>query len=140
MDGVLQGCVTHPDSNDSDPLSIVAGGLIIGQDQDTLGGDFDASQDWEGLLDEVMVFNQRLSATDIQAGRANILAGNNWDGTLRSCSAVDHYAISYSATPGITWRSANGAHYRHDTNHDPVAPSSSIRLPCQRGLRQMVGP
>ena len=133
MDGVLQGCVTHPDSNDSDPLSIVAGGLIIGQDQDTLGGDFDASQDWEGLLDEVMVFNQRLSATDIQAGRANILAGNNWDGTLRSCSAVDHYAISYSATPGITCEAQTVRITAHDTNHDPVAPSSSTQITLSTG-------
>ena len=103
LDGVLQGCITNPNADDSDPLNIVPGGLIIGQDQDSVGGGFSAAQDWEGLLDEMLVFDRVLDVTEIQSARNNILAGNNWDGTARVCPVppLDHYSISHDTT-GVT--------------------------------------
>ena len=94
LDGVLQGCTTHPDANDTNPLTVVAGGLIIGQDQDSLGGSFDINQDWQGLLDELVIFPRVLAAAEIQSIRTNNLAGNNWDGTPRVCAVLDQLQIT----------------------------------------------
>lgn len=81
IDGVLQGCLAQS----SQALSIAAGGLIIGQEQDSLGGNFDINQDWEGLVDEPLIFKTPLSQAEITAIYNNQLAGNGWDGTARSC-------------------------------------------------------
>lgn len=94
FDGVLQGCITHPDGDDSNALQVIA--LVLGQDQDSLLGGFDADQDWEGLLDELLIFNSVLTQSQISDIRSNILAGNNWDGTSRNCNtAIDHYEITH---------------------------------------------
>jgi pentaxin family protein len=46
--------------------SIAAGGaVVLGQDQDSLGGGFDATQAWKGELDEVRVYSRVLSGTEI---------------------------------------------------------------------------
>jgi len=95
VDGSLQSCSTHPDSNDNDVLSVITGGLIIGQEQDRLGSSFDISQDWEGLIDEMLVFDRILPVAEIASARSNILAGSNWDGSPRQCSAaIDRIAVT----------------------------------------------
>ena len=50
-----------------DTLKVEAGGLILGQDQDTFGGDFDASQVLRGALDDLRIYDGILSATEVQA-------------------------------------------------------------------------
>ena len=87
LDGVLQGCSNHASTDDDDPLDIDAGGLVIGQDQDSIGGGFDASQAWNGLLDELLIFDTDLPAGDVGQIYTNQLAGNEWDGTTRVCGA-----------------------------------------------------
>lgn len=86
FDGVNQGCVTHTDGDDNDALQIAS--LILGQEQDSLGGDFDENQDWEGLLDELIIFDSVLTSTQINDIKTNIEAGNNWNGTARFCGLV----------------------------------------------------
>ncbi len=94
FDGVSQGCVTHTDGNDTSALQVIA--IVLGQDQDSLLGDFDSAQDWQGLLDEFLIFDSVLSQGNINDIRDNILAGNNWDGSSRSCfGIVDHYRIEH---------------------------------------------
>jgi len=83
LDGNLQGCTTHP--NGSNFLDVIAGGLLIGQEQDTIEGGFDATQAWDGLIDELLVFNSALSAGSVSTIYNNQLAGNNWDGSARVC-------------------------------------------------------
>lgn len=46
------------------------------------------SRYWTGDIDEVKIFGSALSATEIAAGYANENAGNNWDGTARTCSGT----------------------------------------------------
>ena len=92
VDSVLQGCSTKSTA----ALSIASGGLIIGQEQDSLGGGFSGSQDWEGLLDEPLIFDQALAQADITSIYTNQLAGNEWDGSARSCPIV--------ITPLAEWR------------------------------------
>ncbi len=50
-----------------DTLKVEAGGLILGQDQDTFGGGFDASQVLRGALDDLRIYDGILSAIEVQA-------------------------------------------------------------------------
>ena len=50
-----------------DTLKVEAGGLILGQEQDTFGGGFDASQVLIGALDDLRIYDGILSATEVQA-------------------------------------------------------------------------
>ena len=50
-----------------DTLNVEAGGLILGQEQDTFGGGFDASQVLMGALDDLRIYDGILSATEVQA-------------------------------------------------------------------------
>lgn len=53
-----------------------------------------------GSIDEVQIYNDSLSAAEIVQARNNFLAGNNFDGSARTCPApaLDHFAISHSTT------------------------------------------
>ncbi len=82
VDGVLSGCVG---GGSLAALNISAGGLIIGQEQDSVGGNFDVNQDWEGEIDEVIVFSDVFTPAEITTLYNNQNAGNNWDGSTRTC-------------------------------------------------------
>ncbi len=79
VDGQLQGCRQSPVG----PLTIE--GLILGQEQDSVGGGFDSSQDWEGIVDELIIFKRALNNTAITSIFNNQNAGKNWDGSYRAC-------------------------------------------------------
>ena len=140
IDGVSQGCITHPDANDSNPLSVVTGGLILGQEQDSIGGGFDSSQDWEGLLDEMLIFDSVLTQTDISNIRTNIMNSNNWDGTPRSCApSIDHYSINHDES-GVTCLIENITVSAHDSAHSAVdAGSASMTISATSGKGNWVG-
>ena len=53
-DGALRGC-----SNTS-PKTLVIDSLIIGQEQDTVGGKFSSAQDIEAIIDEFLIFETEL--------------------------------------------------------------------------------
>ena len=78
-DGIQRGCYTTT----SVALSIES--LVLGQEQDNVGGGFDANQDWEGILDEMLIYRSALSNTDIQTLYNNQNAGKDWDGTTHTC-------------------------------------------------------
>jgi hypothetical protein len=50
-------------------FDVGAGGLFIGQDQDTVGGMFDASQNWTGEIDNLRIYKRALSAAEIVLAR-----------------------------------------------------------------------
>lgn len=103
-DGVLLGCDTH---NSGNPLVISPGGFIIGQEQDSVGGSFDASQAWNGLIDELLIFPTVLTQAQIQEYRQNIINGNDWKGGPKACNnTVDHYRFEFSPT-GLTCRASD---------------------------------
>ncbi|MBY9007865.1 MAG: hypothetical protein KGD63_14075 [Candidatus Lokiarchaeota archaeon] len=52
-------------SNPGDPVYITSGGLIIGQEQDSLGGGFDPDQSFSGSIDDIRFFNYNLSYTEL---------------------------------------------------------------------------
>ncbi|MEE8491683.1 MAG: LamG-like jellyroll fold domain-containing protein [Acidimicrobiia bacterium] len=61
IDGASQGTK----SATLNPLQIDAGGLVLGQEQDSVGGGYTASQAFAGTLHEVRLYNQALTATEI---------------------------------------------------------------------------
>lgn len=79
-------------------LSIDSAGLIIGQEQDSTGGGFSNTQDYQGLMDEITVFNRALSATDIQTLYTNQNNSNNYDGSSRTCPSCGTLTLSTCAT------------------------------------------
>jgi len=42
------------------------GALVIGQEQDAVGGGFEASQAFLGLIDDVRIYNQSLTSAQIE--------------------------------------------------------------------------
>ena len=46
-------------------VSLDSGGVIIGQEQDSLGGGFDVNQVFHGWIDELMIYNRLLSQADV---------------------------------------------------------------------------
>jgi len=80
VDGNLAQCRTGFPTG---ALSIDSGGLILGQEQDRVGGRFDRRQDFEGQIDELLIWNHVSSAQEIQEIYNNQVALKNWDGTAR---------------------------------------------------------
>lgn len=83
VDGALVGCDTNSQNS---AISIDEGGFIIGQEQDSFGGSFQADQAWDGLLDELMIFDTALQADKIAEIYAYQNQGKNYDGSARSCA------------------------------------------------------
>ena len=92
VDGSLAGCLTGQPTGAVDVEA-----LIIGQEQDSVGGGFSNTEDWEGYVDEVMIFDGVLTIADIQSIYYNQLAGNNYDGSNRNCPVVQ-YNISHDGS------------------------------------------
>ncbi|MEM7206812.1 MAG: DUF6701 domain-containing protein [Pseudomonadota bacterium] len=89
IDGALDQCRS---GGSSSSISIASGGLIVGQEQDSYGGGFSSSQAWDGLLDELIIFDSALSSTQVSTIYTNQDAGNNYDGSARSCGVPNPVA------------------------------------------------
>ena len=63
LDGVSLGAIARP----VDLLTIDAGGLVLGQEQDSIGGGFDALQSAQSLLDDVAIYTRPLSPAEVAA-------------------------------------------------------------------------
>ena len=81
-DAVLQNCTT----NDTSAIDIDS--LILGQEQDNLGGGFSSSQAVEGLIDELLIFDKPLDQANITNIYNNQNNGLGYDGSARSCGAI----------------------------------------------------
>jgi|GEM_PF-584443 len=82
VDKTGYGCVSNMPTV---PLFIAENGLIIGQEQDSLAGGFDQGQDFRGQLDELVLFDQALSAAQVELIYNNQLAGKGYDSSDRNC-------------------------------------------------------
>lgn len=124
MDGVSKGCKS---SSYTGKTSVASNGLIIGQEQDSVGGGFDTNQDWEGLVDEPMIFSGELSPAKVLSIYSNQAAGKNYDGTSRICPAAVTPIAEYRFEEG-TWNGSqdeildnttNGHHAQVNNNSTP---------------------
>jgi MSHA biogenesis protein MshQ len=81
-------------------LPINASPFQIGNDQEFGGG----TRRFDGLIDEVKIFNRALTPAQMSAAYANENAGNNWDGTARVCPtyAPHHLEIQHASGVGLT--------------------------------------
>ncbi len=48
-------------------ITLGSGGFILGQEQDSVGGGFEAAQSWAGDIDNVRIYNRALNQTEITA-------------------------------------------------------------------------
>ena len=82
VDGALQGCKYGVATG---ALRLSPGSVIIGQEQDAFAGGFDINQDWDGWIDEPMIFNTELTSAQISLIYNNQANGKNYDGSDRHC-------------------------------------------------------
>ncbi len=78
VNGQQVGCISDH-SNGS--LNIVR--LMLGQEQDSLGGGFDINQRFRGQVDELLIFDKAISDAQIQTIYQNQDQGLGWDGAQR---------------------------------------------------------
>jgi len=145
-----RNAATHCVFVDGDFINCISGqptgvlditGLIVGQEQDSVGGGFSATQDWEGYVDELVIFNGILTVADVQTIYLNQLAGLNYNGTERHCPVVQ-YNITHdgtgmsclSETVTITAIDAHGdttdpGNVTINLSVDPIAGSPAINPP-----------
>ena len=76
-------------------LAIEEGGLVLGQDQDRLGGGFAADQAFQGSLDDLWIYDRALTAAEVQALRGKVEPGAG-----RSAAALET-AVSGGLEPNV---------------------------------------
>ena len=59
--------VTTSGDTTLEPIVVSPGGLVLGEEQDSVGGSFDPTQDIDGVVDDVRFYNRILTADDVQA-------------------------------------------------------------------------
>ncbi|HIP45920.1 MAG TPA: hypothetical protein EYG93_11480 [Sulfurospirillum arcachonense] len=64
-------------------------GLVLGQEQDSVGGGFVSNQDFEGYMDEFKIYGTRLSDSEVQDIYDNEVSGKNYDGTVREETCIE---------------------------------------------------
>ena len=79
QDNALIDCVTQS----TQALSVQS--LVLGQEQDNVGGGFSSSQAFEGLIDEVLIFDSAISSAEIDVIYDNQSNGFGYDGSTRTC-------------------------------------------------------
>jgi MSHA biogenesis protein MshQ len=89
IDGQFLGCVNP---NDNSRVDVDVNGLVVGQDQDSVNGGFDGFEDWDGYVDELLIFDGALSTGEAQSIYSNYVNGQNWDGTARNCGVPNPVA------------------------------------------------
>ncbi|MEK6984155.1 MAG: LamG-like jellyroll fold domain-containing protein, partial [Nanoarchaeota archaeon] len=119
QDGVSVGTNTVIDA----PLNISEGGLIIGQEQDCVGGCFDATQALDGFLDEIAFWNRTLLLREINniykrgAYRMNVSARVCDD----SLCAGETYKLIQNSTDGRKQQdlnlSATGRYFQYNITY-----------------------
>lgn len=62
----IDGVVAHSGTLSTGASIDGAGAFVVGQEQDSPGGTFDAAQAWVGELDEARIYNRVLSAAEIK--------------------------------------------------------------------------
>lgn len=83
-------------SNITDNQPLTVNSLILGQEQDCVGGCFVDNEALRGQQDEVTFWNRALNSSEIGSIYTNLAAGNNWDGTVRNCNSC--VLVSYYET------------------------------------------
>ena len=106
-DGALAFSTTHQAGV---PIS-TGGSLVLGQDQDTLGGGFQSAQRYIGVLDEFAVYDRVLSASDVLAHyNAGINPLADYEGAVLGGNPVLFWRLGDPETGMAVDSSGNGHH------------------------------
>lgn len=100
LDGVSMGNRTT--SAGGTPFSIDPGGLIVGQEQDSVGGSFDALQRLVGRLDDLRIYDVVLTATEIAelyGHRGHWTFDNGSGSTISDSTSFANHATFYTGSP-----------------------------------------
>ena len=79
-------------------VTLDAGGAIVGQEQDSLGGGFAANQVWHGWIDEVMVYNKVLSQPEVTT---LLSVGHSCQGSCYTAPVAAYYMDEDSWNIGV---------------------------------------
>ena len=124
IDGNKEINATFIDSSTAGSVTIDNGGLMIGIDQDSVGGNL--SENFLGKFDEVKIFDRVLTESEVEIIYANDKSELNYDGTFRnvpSCSmAVEYRFDKCSWNDGVSDIVDTSG---HDMNATPYLVSSS---------------
>lgn len=131
VDGILVDCKVISNSG---PIVVDPGGLVIGQEQDQVGGGFSSVQAWDGLLDELIIFDSAIQDSEVADIYLNQNLGKNYDGSTRVCpgSAVPllEYRFEEASWNGsadeIIDHSGNGHHGKVLSNSSPLTASPAL--------------
>ena len=100
IDGALQGCLTLSQN----VLDIR--GLVLGQEQDDILGGFASDQAFDGLIDELLIFDEVIDAAQIALIFNEQNAQTNFDGSPRTCpvppTPVAEYRFDALSWDGVT--------------------------------------
>lgn len=125
IDGVQQ----LPERSARSDTQLNVASLMLGQEQDSIGGSFDINQIFSGEIDELRFYDTALDATQVASLYANQNTQKNDDGSTRiclSCSALDHLSISHSGT-GITCEAEPVVISGHNSTHGSFSiPGGSV--------------
>jgi len=120
IDGVK---VSDETVNDT-AIDIDSGGLILGQDQDSVGGGFAAVQAWKGYLDEFRIYNKALTEAEIQAlylyinpNAKNVITAQRIAAETITASEISAGAVTASKITSYNFQLSAGTF----TNNSPIA-------------------
>ena len=111
INGVQQAC---GNSVGSGVLSVTnADAVVIGQEQDSYGGNFSTSQNFVGQLDEFKIYDSQLLVSDIDSIYQNELVGKNYDAeandSAREAVVCDNFCSINSGTLNAVGIKINGS-------------------------------
>ena len=100
--------------------SLIGGGaVVLGQDQDRVGGGFDSAQALKGSLDEVAIFNRVLSADEIQA--AYLRGALQMQFQVRTCYKMECPSRAFQGPYGD-----RATYYSDKSGNDLTPPAQAI--------------
>jgi hypothetical protein len=112
-------------------VTLDAGGAIIGQEQDSLGGGFAANQVFHGWTDEVMVYNKVLSQADVTT---LLSVGHTCQGSCYTAPVAAYYMDEDSWNIGVPdeVQDASGNGYHGTPTGDATVNQADSHL-CYAG-------
>ena len=132
----LDGALSQSMAANDTALVVDDGGVIIGQEQDAVGGSFEASQSLNGDIDSLHIYNRALSSAEVQAlyelnnNLANgLVAHYEFEGNADDSSGNGHNGeVIGAALTSDRFGGANGAyHIADDTSYDRISlPTETV--------------
>ncbi len=128
IDGALEDSDTN--AANQGEINLDSGGIIIGQEQDSVGGGFDATQMFQGWIDEVRIFNRVLSAGEV----SNLTSlTHDCEGSCYT-DAIAEYRMDETAWTGVAddVKDTSGNDY-HGTSFGAAAINDADSHLCNSG-------